>query len=250
MISLLFRKMERGETDELVQFFSRDLGWLRGVAKNSLKSRIRFAGHLEPLSLVELTLRNRQRDEMVWIDDSYVHEGFLGIRESLNQIAISTLFVDIARVFLQENNPDERVFDFLAQFLRTCNDGFPEKTFVLLDGIYLLSLLGYQPQVIRCSSCGKELVTSEEAVFSFEHTGVMHSACVGNSGSAITPMSWETISVIRKALELPRESYSRLRLNKRGLTELWEIFRGILLNITGYEMNTLHFVEKMRILTS
>ncbi len=249
MISLLFRKLERGETDEMVQFFSRDLGWLRGVAKNSQKSRIRFAGHLEPLSLVELTLRNRQKDEMVWIDDSYVREGFLGLRESLSQIAVSMLFVDIARVFLQENNPDERVFDFLVDFLRTCNNGAPEKTFIILDGMYLLSLLGYQPQVLRCSSCGRELVTSEKAVFSYEHTGVVHSACIGESGAAITPMSWETLSVMRKALELPRESYSRLRLNKRGLMEISSIFKGILRYITGFEMNTLQFVEKMKILS-
>ena len=37
--SIILKKYDFGEADELVVFLSRELGWLRGVAKNAKKSR-------------------------------------------------------------------------------------------------------------------------------------------------------------------------------------------------------------------
>lgn len=248
MRSLIFSKFDRGETDELVRFFSRELGWLRGIAKNSRKSRIRFAGHLETFSLVELSLRNRQKDEMVWIDDSYVIHGFLGVRKSVEQVAIATLFFDIARVFLQENNPDERVFDFLTLALGSLDKGLPELTFVTLDGLRLLGLLGFQLQLQGCAVCGRELKTGEDISYSHEMFSVAHTACLIESDNRNRSISWETLSVMRKSFELPRESYSRLRLNRNGLLELTSIFKDSLRHLMGYELNSLQFIERMKVL--
>ena len=85
--SIILKKYDFGEADELVVFLSRELGWLRGVAKNAKKSRIRFGGHLEPLSLVDFTLRPRKKDDLVWIDESQVIHGFLLIRSDIAKVA-------------------------------------------------------------------------------------------------------------------------------------------------------------------
>jgi DNA repair protein RecO len=219
------------------------------VAKNSRKSRIRFAGHLESFSLVDLTLRNRHKDELVWIDDSQVIEGFLGLRNSIEQIALAALFCDISRIFLQESNPDPRVFDFLALALNSLNTGLPEMTFLTLDGLRLLGLLGYQIQMTKCPGCGKELTPGGEIIFSFELSSVIHTHCSNITGRRIAPISWETLTVIKKSFELQRESYSRLRLNRRGLTELTNIFKETLRHLMGFDTNTLQFIERMGILS-
>jgi len=93
---MILKKQDRGEADELVIFLSRELGWLRGVAKNAKKSRVRFGGHLEPFSLVDLTIRSRQKDTMVWIDESQALHGFLGIRSDIKKVAQAAYFFELS----------------------------------------------------------------------------------------------------------------------------------------------------------
>jgi DNA repair protein RecO (recombination protein O) len=97
--SIILQKRERGEADELVHFVTSEFGWLRGVAKNSRKSRIRFGGHLEPLALTDLQLRARKRDSLVWIEDAQLTRGFLRIRADVRLCAAAVHLFEVASRF-------------------------------------------------------------------------------------------------------------------------------------------------------
>lgn len=117
MRSIILRKNDKGEADEIVTFLSRECGWMSGIAKNSKKSRIRFGGNLEPFSVVELNLRRRKRDEFVWIDDAAIVRVFNNVRLEIEAFAWASYFLELASIFLAEAQPDERLFDFLEEFL-------------------------------------------------------------------------------------------------------------------------------------
>ncbi|HMK33468.1 MAG TPA: DNA repair protein RecO, partial [Desulfomonilaceae bacterium] len=144
--SIILKKQDRGEADELVVFLSRDLGWLRGIAKNAKRSRVRFAGHLESFALVDLILRPRKKDDLVWIDESQVVRGFLGIRSNIAKVARAAYFLELASVFLPESNSDPAVFDFLQSFLESLDTSAPDPLRLMVDEIRLLGLLGYSPR--------------------------------------------------------------------------------------------------------
>ena len=145
--SIILKKYDFGEADELVVFLSRELGWLRGVAKNAKKSRIRFGGHLEPLSLVDFTLRPRKKDDLVWIDESQVIRGFLLIRSDVAKVARAQYFLELCSVFLPEDHPDPVLFDFTLNFLESLEADLPNPVRLLLDEIRLLGILGYAAEV-------------------------------------------------------------------------------------------------------
>ena len=56
------------EADLIVSFFTRDYGRVRGVAKSALKSRKRFGGALEPMTVARAWFAERPRQELVRLD--------------------------------------------------------------------------------------------------------------------------------------------------------------------------------------
>jgi len=241
--SLILKKQERGEADELVVFLSRDLGWLRGIAKNSKKSRVRFGGHLEPFSLVDLTLRPRRKDDLVWIDESQVMHGHLGIRSDIRKVARAAYFLELSSVLLPEGSADPVVFDFLHEFLDTLESSNPSASSLLLDEIRLLGLLGYAPRFDVCPACGEPLERGMEGIFSDPLGGVCHPECVPPGEVRGITISPGTLAVVRRGLELDGDAARRLRLNKNGLEELRKILSGFVRYIRGAELGSLTFLE-------
>ena len=214
--SIILRKHELGEADELVVFVARELGWLRGVAKNARKSRVRFGGHLEPFSLVDLVLRSRKRDDLVWIDDSQAVNGFLALRSDLGKVATAAYFLELASIFQGEGQPEPAVFDFLLKFLENLEIVGINAVRLMLEEIRLLGMLGYAPRFDVCPSCGKPIGPGEKAVFSPYLGGAAHEKCVDPRGHGFV-LSPNTLALVRHGLAVEDKTASRLRLNRKGM---------------------------------
>lgn len=242
--SLLLKKYPFGEADELVVFLSRNMGWMRGVAKNSRKSRIRFGGHLEPFSLVDLSLRPRKKDELVWIDDSQVVKGFLGLRSDVGKIALASYFFEIALSFQPAEQPDENLFDFLANILESLEALPLNPVRSMLDEIRLLAILGYGPDFEQCPGCGLPVAKGEPAVFSPALGGAAHARCTVEYG--LNPvLSPGTLALVRRGLQMRGDAAKRLKLGRKGVQELRAALSAFVRFLRGREVNSLAFMEKM-----
>src|SRR5213082_1940835 len=67
--ALILRTYKLGESDRIVVFLTRDRGKKRGVAKNARQSRRRFGGALEPMTCGRVTYRERERHDLVFLED-------------------------------------------------------------------------------------------------------------------------------------------------------------------------------------
>jgi DNA repair protein RecO (recombination protein O) len=243
--SIILKKYDFGEADELVVFLSRELGWLRGIAKNAKKSRVRFGGHLEPLSLVDFVLRPRKKDDLVWIDESQVIQGFLRIRSDIGKVARAQYFLELCSVFLPEDHPDLVLFDFVLDFLENLETEVPTPVRLLLDEIRLLGILGYAPRFDLCPSCGKPFERGQEALFAAALGGACHPACISAKEVGNILLSPNTLAIVRRGLEVGNEAAGRLRLNSTGLQELRQALSAFVRYQRGEEMNSLRFLEHM-----
>ncbi len=247
MQSIILKKQDWGEADELVVFLARELGRLTGVAKNAKKSRVRFGGHLEPMALVDLSLRSRKRDDLVWIDEAQVMNGFLGIRTNLAKVAKTSYFFELSSIFLPEGQPEPAVFDFLVGFLEDVQTTDPGSLLFMLNEIQLLALLGYAPRFDACTVCGKTLERGEDAFFSHIHGGACHPGCVTDSDARNLPLAPDTLAVIQKGLAVDRGVAERLRLNRKGLDELRQALSAFVRSLRGAEIKSLLFLEDMNL---
>jgi DNA repair protein RecO (recombination protein O) len=243
--SIILKKQDLGEADELVVFLSRDLGWLSGVAKNAKRSRVRFGGHLEQLALVDLVLRSRKRDSLVWIDDAQVTRGFLGIRANIARVARAMYFLELTGAFLPEGLPDTEIFDFLVEFLAALEDSDPRSVRFVLDEIRLLGLLGYAPRFDVCPSCGLVLDRGQEAVFSPSKGGACHRSCLDPEEDTTLLLSPDTLAVVRRGLEMEHRKAERLKLGKKSREEIRKALSAFVRYLRGADISSLAFLEGM-----
>ena len=61
--AVVLRTWPVNEADLIVSFFTRDYGKIKGVAKSALKSRKRFGGALEPMTVARAWFAERPRQE-------------------------------------------------------------------------------------------------------------------------------------------------------------------------------------------
>src|SRR5664279_427275 len=66
--AVILRTWPVHESDLIVSFFARDYGRVRGVAKAALKSRKRFGGALEPMTVARAWFAERPGQELVRLD--------------------------------------------------------------------------------------------------------------------------------------------------------------------------------------
>ena len=241
--AIILKKKDRGEADELVVFLSKELGWLRGIAKNSKKSRVRFGGHLEPFSLVSLVLRTRKMDDLVWIDEASVERGFLSLRQNLEKVAIAAYFLELSSLFLPENQPDEALFDYLLLTLDNLEQHTPNPVRNVLDEIRLLGILGYGPRFDTCPVCNKPIESGREARFSLVHGGAAHTECLTSEHNDLV-LSADTLALVRRGLEVEPVVASRLKLSTRGLAEIRQALSAFVRFHRGNEVSSLVFLEQ------
>src|SRR6188472_4136349 len=65
--ALILRTYRLGESDRIVVFLTRDRGKRRGVAKNARRSRRRFGGALEPMTVGRVEYLERERRDLVFL---------------------------------------------------------------------------------------------------------------------------------------------------------------------------------------
>ena len=102
------------EADLIVSFFTRDFGRMRGVAKAALKSRKRFGGALEPMTLARAWFAERPRQELVRLDQLEILRSPLSAPVDHTRMAVLSFFAEVIDEALPERDPQETVFRLLV----------------------------------------------------------------------------------------------------------------------------------------
>lgn len=75
-----------GESDRLVDFYTRDHGKVRGIARSARRPRSRFGSALELFTLGEMVFFDSGRSELVQVDHFDIVRSFVGVREHLERL--------------------------------------------------------------------------------------------------------------------------------------------------------------------
>ncbi len=105
------------EADLIVSFFTRDYGRMRGVAKAALKSRKRFGGALEPMTLARAWFAEKPRQELVRLDQLEILRSPLSAPVDQTRMAVLSFYAEVIDEALPERDPQDAVFRLLVNVL-------------------------------------------------------------------------------------------------------------------------------------
>ena len=203
------------EADLIVSFFTRDYGRLRGVAKAALKSRKRFGGALEPMTLARAWFAERPRQELVRLDQLEILCSPLSAPVDHTRMAVLSFYAEVIDEALPERDPQATVFRLLASVLEHTTAVQSELVQPQSPGpwmpltyfsLWMTRLMGLLPDIARCIVCGEALALHvAEISFSNSSDGLVCALHRNGSANALCADSWQ---LAQRMLRAPASAFA------------------------------------------
>jgi DNA repair protein RecO (recombination protein O) len=225
--AVILRTWPVHESDLLVSFFARDYGRLKGMAKAALKSRKRFGGALEPMTLARAWFAERPRQELVRLDQLEILRSPLSSPVDQTRMAVLSFYAEVIDEALPERDPQATVFRLVASVLEQTNAvssvprsqdrdpsassgqalGHPERgpwMALTYFSLWMTRLMGLLPDIGHCMVCGETLGTGEVR-FNAYADGLFCGLHANGSGSGLSADSWQ---LAQRMLRAPAASFA------------------------------------------
>ncbi len=233
--------MNLGEADKLVTFFSLDRGVLKGVAKNARKSFRRFGAGLEAFTCCRLHLHEREHQELLRIESADIITQPARICEDLNRSAAGAVMLELVKELAPAGERNASAFLLLVHTLELLNAGEDPLFLLRIFEIKFLSLLGYQPKLDHCLSCGRE--PKGEMIFHGMKGGVLCPDCMVSSEDPQVRLSQGAAGFYYQALRMDMDKICRLRPSPMIMQELDRIFSAHTFHILGKRLKSREFLQ-------
>ena len=203
------------ESDLIVSFFTRDYGRMKGVAKAALKSRKRFGGALEPMTMARAWFAERPRQELVRLDQLEIVRSPMAAPVDPVRLTALSFYAELLDEVLPEHDPQETVFRLLVSVLEqtTVEHSWMPLTYFSL---WMTRLIGLLPDIAHCTACGETLQAAEIS-FSSYHDGLFCAAHRNGSGNILSADSWQ---LAQRMLRAPASAFAGESWPRRRGTDL------------------------------
>jgi DNA repair protein RecO (recombination protein O) len=235
--AVVLRSWPVNEADLIVSFFTRDYGRVKGVAKSALKSRKRFGGALEPMTVARAWFAERPRQELVRLDQLEILRSPLSAPIDHARMAVLSFYAEVLDEALPERDPQETVFRLLLAVL--------EQTTVVQSDIvqpwmpltyfslWMTRLMGLLPDISHCTACG-EALQADETSFNILGDGLFCALHRNGNSSSLSADSWQ---LAQRMLRAPASAFA---------TEPWPRRRGQDLRRFTLQALERHLERKLR----
>jgi DNA repair protein RecO (recombination protein O) len=205
--ALVLRTFDQGESDRVVHLYSEALGRIGAIAKGARRSKRRFPGTLEILSIVDVRLVDPPRAQLARLESAKLVRAFEGIPTNLGRYAIACQFLELLNRATPERQAQPELFQFAVGVLDVLDGETPDRLLALLVLAKTLARIGYRPQLVRCALCGADLPSDSGRVgFVPAHGGAVCRSCVGPEEARIPAIFLRALEAgLRQPLRSRRE---------------------------------------------
>jgi DNA repair protein RecO (recombination protein O) len=186
--ALILRTWPVNEADLVVSFFTRDYGKVKGMAKAALKSRKRFGGALEPMTLARAFFVERPRQELVRLDQLELLRSPLSGPVDYARAAVLSFYAEVLEETLPEHDPQETVFRLLLAVLEQTTVVQPWMPLTYFS-LWMTRLMGWLPELGGCTLCGERFAPGE-ASFHPQADGLFCSLHRQGGGTLLSSDAW------------------------------------------------------------
>lgn len=192
------------EADLIVSLFTRDYGKLRGVAKSALKSRKRFGGALEPMTVARAWFAEKPKQELVRLDQLEIVTSPLAAPVDAIRLGALSLYAEVLDEALPDHDPHETIFRLVLSVLeQTAGKSQPWMPLTYFS-LWMTRLMGLLPDLAHCTVCG-EALKPDEVWFNFHTDGLFCAVHRHTSDNQLSPDSW---TLAQRMLRTPAAAFA------------------------------------------
>lgn len=240
--AIVLHQRRLGEADRIVTLLTPHRGKIDVVAKGVLRTRSKMAGHLEPMTRVEVVLAHGRSMDIV--TQAQGVDAFPAIHDDLDRLSTAMYVLELADRFTVEHADAEGVFDLVHVALARIARGDGLQVVTRTFELGLLDVTGFRPQMNACLACGDQ-VDAGRAAWSVLEGGVYCARCAeGRVGT--TPIDATVLRVLRAFQSQPYEEAGRIRLTDELASRLEGIMHGLMHAVAEREIGSARFVSAAR----
>jgi len=226
--ALILNRKPFSEDGSRVTAYSENLGKLDLVARGTKKIKSKLAGHLEPISLVEImVVRGKQYN---YIGAAVSRESYANIKNNFDKIKAAGEVIKVFNLIIKFGESDQNIFLLLKDYFNFL-DGASAKTdydlFVQLFIFKLLIKLGHRPELYSCVNCRKKISPSGNK-FDLARGGLVCAKCSGHNQFMQLTISDDCIKLLRLADKYDFNKLVKIKVNKKIEREIANIISSFL----------------------
>ena len=232
-----------GESDRLVEFYTREFGKLRGVAKSARRTRSRFGSALEPFTLGEMVFFDTGRSELVRVDHFDILHPFVGVREDLDRLGQGAWVVECLARLSPDRDPQPPLFRLLVRGLEALETSPRPAWIAACFAVRAVDLFGHRPRIDRCAVCGRPY-PFPHAVLDVTAGGLVCARC--GAGPEALALSGAVVGTLKRLRGLRWEEAVRLALAPALAEEVGTVVDGLIARLAGHPPRSSRFLAQMR----
>jgi DNA repair protein RecO (recombination protein O) len=214
--AVILRTWPVQESDLIVSFFTRDYGKVKGVAKAALKSRKRFGGALEPMTLARAWFVERPRQELVRLDQLEILRSPLAEPVNYLRAAVLSFYAETLEETLPERDPQDAVYRLLYSVLDLTTSDQPWLPLTYFS-LWMTRLMGWLPELTRCTLCAEPLNADDPGSYHAYADGLF---CKTHSGLGHRTLSADSWQLAHRILRQPINSLAAEDFPRRRAADL------------------------------
>jgi len=159
------------------------------VAKSALRSRKRFGGALEPMTVARAWFAERPRQELARLDQLEILRSPLSAPVDPVRMTVLSLYAEVLDESLPDHDPQETIFRLLVAVLGQTTVEQPLMPLTYFQ-LWMTRLMGLLPDIAHCTACGESL-RAEEISFNNFADGLFCAVHRNGNASELSADSWQ-----------------------------------------------------------
>lgn len=179
--AVVLKTMKYRESSRIVTLYTREYGRVAVLAKGARDRKTRFGSALHPMSYVRVVFYRKDSRDLQLLSQCEHLKVFRTISEDLDKMSAGMALVELVAAVSHDEERNDPLFDLIV----VCLSAIENATKNVENALYyfemsLLDILGFRPEVHRCSSCGNplgEMLEQGMTGFQMGQGGVLCPSC-------------------------------------------------------------------------
>jgi len=246
--AILLRRMDYGDFDVIITFFTLKRGKLSLIAKAAKKSTKRFAGILELFSVLEVVAGSGRNKGLSVLQEAVLKQPFSAIRADFRKTAYASYWAELIYNWIEENFKQASLYRLFEHVLADLDSGRTAPAVLnILFQMRLLTLSGHRPNLIDCSACGKALenIKQDHIIIDSQRGGILCQNCRTGAASrtllgkgTIKQLLWVESGDLAKA--------TRIKFSKSAIEQGTIFLEEFVCYHLGKQPRSLKFLRQIR----
>ncbi len=244
----MLRRIDFGDYDLIITFFTLTRGKLSIIAKSAKKSAKRFSGILELFTVLDVVLSAGRRKGLFVLQEATLKQPFPGIRSSIIKTAYASYWAELIDQWMENGQKQIELYNLFYHVLEELDlDRTTEAALSILFQLRFLTIAGLGPNLSACNTCRIDLDHMKKPIVypDLASGGLICDDCssvalggISLSKGTIKQLLWVERGDLRRAV--------RIRFTPTALKEGLKFLEAFVPYHLGKEPRSLKFLRQIR----